>query len=78
MNGEVRQAAKRALEEKGWSQQELAAEARVKQATVSRLLAGERQGEPATWQRLLDALGLRLAALPKEPHITTPSSKEGE
>jgi hypothetical protein len=37
---------------------------------VSRLLSGERQGEPETWARLLGALGLELVAVPKETEIS--------
>lgn len=65
VNAQIREAAQRRLGAKGWSQLELAKRAGVKQATVSRLLAGERQGEPDTWRRLLKALGLELVAVPE-------------
>lgn len=65
VNAQIRDTARQGIAAKGWSQHELARRAGVKQATVSRLLAGERQGEPETWGRLLDALGLELVAVPK-------------
>ncbi len=65
VNVQIREAAQRGLVTRGWSQLELAQRAGVKQATVSRLLAGERQGEPDTWRRLLEALGLELVAVPE-------------
>jgi hypothetical protein len=39
-------------------------------ATVSRLLSSERQGEPETWARLLDALGLELVAVLKGTNVS--------
>ncbi len=65
VNTQIRETAQRGLSSKGWSQLELAKRAGIKQATVSRLLTGGRQGEPETWERLLNALGLELVALPK-------------
>lgn len=65
VNTQIRETAQCGLSSKGWSQHELAKRAGIKQATVSRLLTGERQGEPETWQRLLNALGLELIAVPK-------------
>lgn len=64
MNAQIREAAKNSLSAKGWSQLELAQRAGIKQATVSRLLAGERSGEPTTWEKLLAALELALVAVP--------------
>lgn len=66
VNEHIRQRAKAALSSKGWSQEKLAKRAGVKQATVSRVLAGERIGEAATWHRILDALELELTVVPKE------------
>ena len=65
MNSQIRQAAKQAIETSGLTQQELAKKAGMRQATVSRLLTGERRGEPETWERLLSELGLELMAVPK-------------
>ena len=70
VNTQIRETAQRGLSAKGWSQLELAKRAGIKQATVSRLLAGERQGEPETWERLLSALGLKLAAVPKDADLS--------
>ena len=64
MNDQIRREAERLRLALGLSQQELAERAGVRQATVSRLLAGERMGEPETWQRILKVLGLELAAVP--------------
>ena len=75
MNSQIRGAAKAALAATGWSQQEVARRARVKQATVSRLLTGERQGEPDTWNRILDVLGLELMAVPKGTDLEQISGK---
>ena len=69
MNNQIREAARRELAGRGWTQQQLASKARVRQATVSRLLTGERTGEPATWERLLDALELELVAVPKGTNL---------
>ena len=75
VNIQIRETAQRGLSSKGWSQLELAKRAGIKQATVSRLLTGERQGEPETWERLLNALGLELVAEPKGADL---SKLEGE
>ena len=69
MNTQIREAAQNGLRAKGWSQLELAKCAGVKQAAVSRLLSGERQGEPETWERLLAALGLELVAVPSDTDV---------
>jgi transcriptional regulator with XRE-family HTH domain len=60
MTDEVREAARRALKEKGWTQELLAKEAGVKQATVSRFLSGDRNKAAEAAIAILDALGLKL------------------
>ncbi len=77
VNTQIRETAQRGLSTKGWSQLELAKRAGIKQATVSRLLTGERQGEPETWERLLGALELKLIAVPKGTDATKLLEKEG-
>lgn len=78
MNPQVREAAKVGMAARGLSQVALAERTGVKQATVSRLLAGARQGEPETWQRLLDAVGLELVAVPKGTDVSKLTVEEGE
>jgi len=75
MNNQIREAARRELNGRGWTQQQLAGKARVRQATISRLLAGERTGEPATWERLLSALELELIAVPKGTNLENLAEK---
>lgn len=50
---------------KGISTYKLAELARMSQPNVSRALSGRSGGIPTTWQRILDALGLELVAVPK-------------
>ena len=56
MNEQIREAAEQARARLHLTQDDVAKGAGVKQATVSRLLAGERAGEPDTWLRILDVL----------------------
>ena len=65
MNEQIREAAEQARARFGLTQDDVAMGAGVKQATVSRLLAGERAGEPDTWLRILDVLELELVAVPR-------------
>ena len=65
MNEQIREAAEQARARLHRTQEDVARGAGVKQATVSRLLAGERAGEPDTWLRILDVLGLELVAVPR-------------
>ena len=61
---------RRAREEAGLSQSELAARARTSQATISVYESGRKQPSVATLGRLLAATGRRLSAergLPREP-----------
>ena len=76
MNAQIRQAAKQAIEASGLTQHELAKKAGIRQATVSRLLTGERRGEPETWDRLLEVLGLELIAVPAGIDLTQLSERE--
>ena len=64
MNERVREKARQAMAQGSYTQEALAKAAGIKQATVSRLLTG-RMGQPGTWEKLLDALGLELVAVPK-------------
>ncbi len=64
MNERVREKARQTMAQGSYTQETLAKAAGIKQATVSRLLTG-RMGQPGTWEKLLDALGLELVAVPK-------------
>lgn len=64
MNERVRAKARQTMVQGELTQEALAKAAGIKQATVSRLLTG-RMGQPGTWEKLLDALGLELVAVPK-------------
>ncbi len=64
MNERVRETARQTIARNELTQEALAKAAGIKQATVSRLLTG-RMGQPGTWEKLLDALGLELVAVPK-------------
>ena len=65
MNEYVREQARKAIEEKALTQEDIAQLAGIKQATISRLLTGK-LGKIGAWEKLLDALGLELTATPKE------------
>ncbi len=65
MNDEIRKAAQKALGNKGWTQERLAKEAGVKQATVSRFLSGDRNKAAEAATAILEALGLTLTVEPK-------------
>ncbi len=65
MNDDIRNAARDALEKRGWTQEQLAKTAGVKQATVSRFLSGDRNKTAEAVTAMLDALGLQLTVEPK-------------
>jgi transcriptional regulator with XRE-family HTH domain len=76
MNERVRERARRIIEEKALTQEEIAKLAGIKQATVSRLLTG-RLGKVGAWEKLLDALGLELIAVPKGASEDQPTAEKG-
>lgn len=65
MTDEIRERARSALKEKGWTQEQLAREAGVRQATVSRFLSGDRNKAAEASVAMLDALGLKLTVASK-------------
>ena len=68
VNIQIREAAHRRLAQKEWTQNELAKHAGVRQATVSRLLSGDR-GKANALLSVLAALDLELVAVPKGTDI---------
>ena len=59
-----------------YTQEALAKAAGIKQATVSRLLTG-RMGQPGAWEKLLNALGLELVAVPKGTDMSKLTEEKG-
>lgn len=64
MNEQVRNAARSALKERDLTQAEFAEQIGLTQSDVARLLTGRVGKIPDNWQRVLDALGLKLIAVP--------------
>lgn len=60
MNDQIRAAAKTAMYERRLTQQQLATILKTSQPTLAQLLSGKRVGSPATWEKILEALDLRL------------------
>ncbi len=67
MNEQVRQAVRARMKERGITQVKLAREVGMEQPNIQRLLAGRVGAVPDSWQKVLDALGLKLIAEPKTP-----------
>lgn len=65
MNEQVRRAVKERMRAQGITQVELGELIGMAQPNVQRLLAGRVGAVPESWQRVLDALGLELVAVPK-------------
>jgi len=63
MTDEVRDKAKQAMTQRGWTQEQLAKQAGVRQATVSRFLSGDRNKAAEAALAILGALGLKLVAV---------------
>lgn len=57
---------RRVRDERAISQEELAKESKVPQATISALELGKRQAQPGTLRKLADALGVEPKELMKE------------
>lgn len=75
VNERIRERARREVAKRTLSQDEVARLAGIKQATVSRLLTGK-LGKPGAWEKLLDALGLELVAVPKGTDLSEAEEKE--
>ena len=65
MNEQVRQVVRERMKERGVTQTKLAEETGMQQPNLQRLLAGRVGAVPESWQKVLDALGLELVAVPK-------------
>lgn len=65
MNKQVRDAARKVFGERSFTQKSLAERVGMSQPAVGRILNGDRKGDPDSWQRILDELGLELVAVPK-------------
>lgn len=66
MNERVRQTVKERMKAQGMTHQELADLTGIKRPNVTHLLKGNVGRVPDNWQKVLDALGLELVAVPKE------------
>ncbi len=78
MNRQVRSAARQAVSGQGLTQDKLAKRAGLSQQAVSRILNNDRTGNPDSWDRILDALDLKLAAIPKNADIEQLFDRKGE
>jgi DNA-binding phage protein len=65
MNAKVRQTVRDTMRAKDLSTYKLAEQTSMAQPNVARALSGRSGSIPTTWQRILDALGLELVAVPK-------------
>ncbi|MDK2014521.1 helix-turn-helix domain-containing protein [Deinococcus sp. 43] len=65
MNDQVRQAVRERMKAQGMTQTELGDAVGMAQPNIQRLLAGRVGAVPESWQKVLDALGLELQAVPK-------------
>lgn len=65
MNDRIRRAVRVSLAERDMTQADLARLIEMKPQYMSELLTGKTGKIPNAWQRILDALGLELVAVPK-------------
>lgn len=77
MNQQIRRAAWDAIKGAKLTQKAIAEQVGMTQPAVSRLLLGTRKGDPDSWQQLLDALGLKLVAVPKETDVSKLMAEKG-
>ncbi len=66
MNEKVRGTVKEAMKRRRVTQTRLAEETGLTQPALAKLLNGNVGKVPENWQRVLDALGLELVAIPKQ------------
>ena len=66
MNESVRQSVKERMKAQGVTHQELADRTGIERPNVTRLLSGNVGKVPDNWQKVLDALGLELVAVPRK------------
>ena len=65
MNEQVRQVVRDRMKEQGITHEKLAEVTGIQRPNVTRLLTGQSGTIPDNWQKVLDALGLKLIAEPK-------------
>ena len=78
VNQQIRGAAWSAFRKQGLTQKSLAERVGMTQPAVGRILNGERKGDPDSWQRILDELGLELVAVPKGTDVSRLLEDKGE
>ena len=78
MNKTIRAAVKQVITEQDKTQAELAETIGVSRQYVSHMLRGERGDVPASWQKMLDELGLELTVQPKRSASGLPYSGDEE
>lgn len=66
MNEKVRQSVRDAMKARGVTHQQLADLTGIERPNITRLLGGSVGKVPDNWQKVLDALGLELVAVPKK------------
>lgn len=66
MNEEIRETVKNRLREMGLSNSALGRQLEIEQPNIVRALNGRSGNIPETWQKILDATGLKLIAVPKD------------
>lgn len=65
MNEQVRQTVRERMKAQGMTQTDLGDAVGMAQPHIARLLGGTVGAVPESWQKVLDALGLELIAVPK-------------
>lgn len=65
MNEKVRQGVREVMKSRGLTHQDLAELTGIARPNVTRLLGGSVGMVPDNWQKMLDALGLELVAVPR-------------
>jgi len=71
MNKQVRQAAKVEMTRRGYTQTQIAEALNISRGHLNRMLSDNQEGTgeaktPESWSALLDALGLKIVAVPKD------------
>lgn len=65
MTESIRQTVRKRMREQDLTQEALGERCGMSQPNIARALTGRSGSIPDTWQRILDALGLELIAVPK-------------
>lgn len=66
MNREISETVRKIADSRGLTQKQLADRTGLTQPAISRLLRGDRKGDPESWQRIFDVLGLVLTVRARE------------